>query len=230
MSATNKCTYLYTYMLQCLCLHTHTCSTGRNSIVTEVDKLAIFCQVVLSFFFQRHVKKRMLFRTSRVQIRVARWYIFKPKIPIWIDFGGSCNGRCWYILSPLVYFTAIWYILWSFGIFYWFIFPRCTKENLATLILRARQRCRRSLVSATNYAYWRILHPQDIFFSLSLSLSPLSLSLSLYLLHTMYVHSLRWTVYHVFIDYLSAESPHYCQIIWAKETQTLIVFGYGSCN
>jgi hypothetical protein len=33
-------------------------------------------------------------------VRVARWYIFKPKIPIWVNFGGSCNGRCWYILWP----------------------------------------------------------------------------------------------------------------------------------
>jgi hypothetical protein len=26
--------------------------------------------------------------------RVARWYIFKPKVQIWVNFGGSCNGRC----------------------------------------------------------------------------------------------------------------------------------------
>jgi hypothetical protein len=25
---------------------------------------------------------------------------FKPKIPIWVIFGGSCNGRCWHILLP----------------------------------------------------------------------------------------------------------------------------------
>jgi hypothetical protein len=31
-------------------------------------------------------------------------YIIKPKIPIWVNFGGSCDGRCWYIL-------------WSFGLF-----------------------------------------------------------------------------------------------------------------
>jgi hypothetical protein len=63
-------------------------------------------------------KKRQQKSIVHPRIRVARWYIFKPKILIWIDFGGSGNGRCWYILSPLVYFTAIWYILWSFGIFY----------------------------------------------------------------------------------------------------------------
>jgi hypothetical protein len=41
-------------------------------------------------------------------IRVARWYIFKPKIQIWVKF-----VRCWYILCPsgrfyghLVYFPC----------------------------------------------------------------------------------------------------------------------------
>jgi hypothetical protein len=27
-------------------------------------------------------------------------YIFKPKSPIWVNFGGSCNGSCWFILWP----------------------------------------------------------------------------------------------------------------------------------
>jgi hypothetical protein len=27
-----------------------------------------------------------------------RWHIFKPKIPIWVNFGGSRYGICWYIL------------------------------------------------------------------------------------------------------------------------------------
>jgi hypothetical protein len=56
--------------------------------------------------------------------RVARSYIFKPKISIWVVFGRSCNRRCWYILWPFgpfygywVYFSVIYYILWSFGIF-----------------------------------------------------------------------------------------------------------------
>jgi hypothetical protein len=46
--------------------------------------------------------------------RVARWYIFKQKIQIWVNIGGSCNGRCWYILRRLVYFTAILNILRPF--------------------------------------------------------------------------------------------------------------------
>jgi hypothetical protein len=33
-----------------------------------------------------------------VSSRVARWCIFKTKIPILGNIGGSCNVRCWYIL------------------------------------------------------------------------------------------------------------------------------------
>jgi hypothetical protein len=46
------------------------------------------------------------------KLRVARWHIFKTKIPVWENFGGSCNGRCWYIT-----YMAIWSILLPFGIF-----------------------------------------------------------------------------------------------------------------
>jgi hypothetical protein len=97
-----------------------------------------------------------MFQTSKnppLHCRVARW--FRPKIPILAHFRGSCNGRCWvyfrdiwYILRPvdtiyghliqfryvhLVYFVAIWYIVWTFGIFcgnwvcfspYWYIVKR----------------------------------------------------------------------------------------------------------
>jgi hypothetical protein len=70
--------------------------------------------------------------------RVARWNIFKPKIPIWVNFGGSCNGRCLKMLRPnglfyghLVYFVAIWYILWLFDIFFPVLVCR-TRKNLAT--------------------------------------------------------------------------------------------------
>jgi hypothetical protein len=30
-------------------------------------------------------------------IRVARWFGFKPKIPILVKFGGPCNGKCFNI-------------------------------------------------------------------------------------------------------------------------------------
>jgi hypothetical protein len=60
---------------------------------------------------------------------VARWYNFKPKIPIWVNFGGSCNGRCWYL-----YCMDVWSIFWNFSdifnvhlvyfVVIWYIFPR----------------------------------------------------------------------------------------------------------
>jgi hypothetical protein len=31
---------------------------------------------------------------------VARWYIFEPNIPIWVNFLVPCNGRDWYKLLP----------------------------------------------------------------------------------------------------------------------------------
>jgi hypothetical protein len=56
--------------------------------------------------------------TSAVPVRVARWHIFKSKIPIWVNFGGNCKGRYWYILWPFGLLTPICYILCPFGIFY----------------------------------------------------------------------------------------------------------------
>jgi hypothetical protein len=65
-------------------------------------------------------------RTSvATESRVARLYILKPKIPIWVNIGGSCSGTRWYMLwsfgqfsGYLVYFVAIWYIFPRFGILY----------------------------------------------------------------------------------------------------------------
>jgi hypothetical protein len=54
----------------------------------------------------------------------ARWHIIKPKIPIWINFGGLCNGRCCFLYIYLVYLMAIWYILGLFGIFFPGLFGR----------------------------------------------------------------------------------------------------------
>jgi hypothetical protein len=55
-----------------------------------------------------------------------------PKIPTWVNFGGSCNGRCWYSLWQLGPFYGHLVYLWQFGIFFpvWVYF---TNKNLATL-------------------------------------------------------------------------------------------------
>jgi hypothetical protein len=60
--------------------------------------------------------------------RDARWFIFKPKNP---NLGKFWRALDW---KMLIYFTAIWYILCSFGIFFP-VLESCTKKTLATLIL-----------------------------------------------------------------------------------------------
>jgi hypothetical protein len=61
----------------------------------------------------------MLRKVAPFGIRVARWFVFKPKIQIWVNFGGSCDGICWYILGTpgpfyglLLYFIDKWYSSW----------------------------------------------------------------------------------------------------------------------
>jgi hypothetical protein len=61
--------------------------------------------------------------------RVARWFIFKPKIPIWVNFGVPWIGKCWYILwqsvlfyGHLGYSMTIWSILCLFGSFFRFVY------------------------------------------------------------------------------------------------------------
>jgi hypothetical protein len=69
--------------------------------------------------------------------RVARWFVCKAKIQIWVNFGGPWNGKCWHNLWP---FGIPWFTLRPFGIFSvpFAYFPPelvfCTKKNLATLV------------------------------------------------------------------------------------------------
>jgi hypothetical protein len=77
-------------------------------------------------------------RNKKVQNRVARWHIRKPKST---NFGIFWNGNFWYISCHFgtfnaiwyMYFVVIWYILWLYVIFFRFgMF--CNKKNLATLV------------------------------------------------------------------------------------------------
>jgi hypothetical protein len=79
-----------------------------------------------------------------VDTRVARWFVFKPKIPIWVNFWGPSNEKCLYILwsvgifyGHLVKFMAVCYSLWSLCIFFpfWYVW---TNKNLATLVDAAK--------------------------------------------------------------------------------------------
>jgi hypothetical protein len=46
--------------------------------------------------------------------RVARWFVFNPKIPFWVNFGGPYLD--WKMFIHI--FMFIWNILWRFGKFY----------------------------------------------------------------------------------------------------------------
>jgi hypothetical protein len=84
--------------------------------------------------------------------RVARWFVFKPKIQIWINFGGPYIVKCLYILRPLGifygdwgYFMTIWYILNSYGTFSGFDIMYHEKSGNPAgdqmSLLKNRQRC-----------------------------------------------------------------------------------------
>jgi hypothetical protein len=51
-----------------------------------------------------------------IETGVARWFVFKPKIPIWVNFWGLAMENLGIFYDHLVYFTAIGNILWPFGI------------------------------------------------------------------------------------------------------------------
>jgi uncharacterized membrane protein YczE len=70
----------------------------------------------------------------------ARWFVFKPKIPIWVNFGWPKIGMLIYflptsnILQTFWIFFIIWCILCSFGTFFP-VLVSCTEKNLAALAM-----------------------------------------------------------------------------------------------
>jgi hypothetical protein len=86
------------------------------------------------------IRRQIVGFFNNVGFRVARWFVYKPKIPIRVNFGGPLNGKCCNISRPfgifyghLVLSIAVWYSLWSFVTFFpiWYFW---TKENMATLV------------------------------------------------------------------------------------------------
>jgi hypothetical protein len=85
---------------------------------------------------------------AAVSCRVARWNIFKPNIPVWVNFARVLQ---W---TMLAYFMTICPILQPFDKFcanleyfvvIWYIFPVlvcCTKKNMATLASCCQTICR----------------------------------------------------------------------------------------
>jgi hypothetical protein len=97
--------------------------------------------------------------------RVARWFLFKPKIPILVHFGRPRNGKCRYLFrafcnilhqlgifyGPLVYFLVIWHISPVLVCF--------AQKNLATLNGCWRQ----SFCVFSSFATAAVTQPNDNF-------------------------------------------------------------------
>jgi hypothetical protein len=77
-------------------------------------------KMLLSVFENALLKKYVagFFKSFAVSSRVARWHIFKPKIPFWLISEDLAMEDVRIFYGRLVYFTAIWSILLSFGLFY----------------------------------------------------------------------------------------------------------------
>jgi hypothetical protein len=63
----------------------------------------------------------------QVTTSIAGWHVFKTKIPIWVNFGRSRNGRsCWYFYTILFYGQMVYYVYgyWVHFVVIWYIFPR----------------------------------------------------------------------------------------------------------
>jgi hypothetical protein len=68
-------------------------------------------------------------KLSKQRSMVARMYIFKPKILICVNLARSCNGNVGIFYKHLIFFTAIWYILWTCGIFHGYLVQ--TKNHIS---------------------------------------------------------------------------------------------------
>jgi hypothetical protein len=71
-------------------------------------------QLVIKFhrrWTQSWKKKRRLNCRKQRLSSVARCFLFKPKLPIWVNFGGPEIGNLDIFYIHLEYFTGIWEIL-----------------------------------------------------------------------------------------------------------------------
>jgi hypothetical protein len=60
-------------------------------------------------FAYHKVGRQLVITETRLKIltMVARWFVFKPKIQIWVNFGGSWTGRGRYVLWTLGSFYGL---------------------------------------------------------------------------------------------------------------------------
>jgi hypothetical protein len=63
------------------------------------------------------VEQYTMLKSCHVSTRVARWFIFQPKIPIWDKFWRALEWNRWLVYSLAFWYksiTAIWYIFGHF--------------------------------------------------------------------------------------------------------------------
>jgi hypothetical protein len=92
-------------------------------------------------FISLHFKAIHTERLNGVWLRVARWFVLKPKIPIWVNIGGPKIGKCLNIFWPfgifykhLGFFMTIWYICVQFVHYVIPVLVSCTEKNQASLV------------------------------------------------------------------------------------------------
>jgi hypothetical protein len=96
---------VFTYV--CMYADVLTCETVRTTSINSWSQHDCH-RLFIYFWIVTHGVNKLLWEKippAGVASRVARWFVFKPKIPIWVHLGGPQNRKCWAIL-------------WSFGIFY----------------------------------------------------------------------------------------------------------------
>jgi hypothetical protein len=84
---------------------------------------------------------RFVLISSGCTCRVASWFCFQTENTNLNEFWRVLQWKMLaHFIGHLDYFTSIWYILWSFGIFFHVLVPR---KNLAALVAALLQKHRR---------------------------------------------------------------------------------------
>jgi hypothetical protein len=76
-----------------------------------MERIAYFESFLLLTLAALYTPKLLCSHGQLIFSWIARWFFFKPKIPIWVNFGGLQIGKCLYILWPFETFFEIWNIL-----------------------------------------------------------------------------------------------------------------------
>jgi hypothetical protein len=85
----------------------------------------LFCEAVFKVANKTNAHPLALIQRKRsfAESRVARWFLFKPKIPIGVNFGGALDWKM------LVYLMAIWSILQTYAILMTILYILCSFDT-----------------------------------------------------------------------------------------------------